>query len=541
MHSVNKSSKRIFSCILVLSLMLNILLTSGIFPVTVFAEEAPESTGIQTFYVDGVSREGADGLTPENAFQYVSQAYAQIPANNVKTTIVICKQLSLRNDPGLLWYGGDSNVGSTAAAACVWKKDEMNYMHPGEVVFTATVTDKIQFPSTFLLTGNTTFENIDSFDITSLYANYFNLHLGQGVRKDLKFATNVYLGTYADGWTLLNKQVSVNNVKFTMESNTTIYNLYGGGYSSQGSHKNNTTPYSFEMNIAGGTVDKLYIASSGYSENSSTVATPVSGATINISGNAVVNALNKTINYGTIAEGATVNAVLDLQDGQEVTMTVGEGLELGIIDSDNTAKDGSTADKAKLNITGTISAVAQDPNTQMRYLAVPNDDGTYSAHPFNLSIVQYGLNTMNGGAISLRVVMMANDEVAGRIDDYGLYSESEAYPDGRTQLLVNENEDNLPFTGNYVNVCIDLKDSLTTDNLSKTVTYSACMVIDEKPYYSTTTIDITPGVVLEQIAAGIQGGSIVLNADQIASIKGLMGGNSTIAGIFANCDCLKEA
>ena len=516
MYSNSKLSKRTISFALALFLVLNLVLVPGLFPATVFAEGEEPTGTTQVLYVDGKGSGDKDGRSKENALAYVSEAYAEIPNDNIKTTIVICGSVDMAKDPGLVKFTDTYNTEYT-----YYKRGENALMHSGEVVFTSNGSGSLTLPTRLALTGNTTFENIKIGNRAyQMYGNYFTLRIGEGV--DVSnwanlFADTLYLGTNASlfaHFDATSEKIKVRDVEFTMESGA-INKLYGGGSSDQG-WSNRQIAYNLEMNLMGGTVNNLYIASNGYNSDGHT---PVSDATVTIGG-AAVGELTKKTGNGTIT--GAVKLVLDLQ-GKDVAMTVGSGLELDIIDTANTKKDGTAAGKA--SVTGTVNTVSQDPNTQMRYLAVYDENTqTYSAHPFNLSIVQYGLDTIHG-EIALRVVMMANDDVAQKIDSYGVYSVTSQVP-----YSIGDS-----FEGNYVNVCVNLLESLSAENIDKTVTYSAYMSIDGKEYRSATEVKITPSLILTQIVAGIQNGTIGLNDGQEARIKALMETNTRVNEIFADC------
>lgn len=213
-----------------------------------------------------------------------------------------------------------------------------------------------------------------------------------------------------------------------------------------------------------------------------------------------------------IAPAAKAEESTVVQAQADGTMTVPEGkiLDLNgfdvivetnaplcVIDTKNTSRtgEGENVGTVKNNGTGAVVAVSQDPVTLMRYLALPNEDGTYSAHPFNLTISQLGLNTLKE-AICLRASFMANNKVIKEIKDHGIYI------GGRPETA----KENYPFTSNFIDAYADLTGSLEDDaalDVSKTA--KAYIKIGEEYIYSTNEANITP----RQVLKGLNNGTIV--------------------------------
>ena len=213
--------------------------------------------------------------------------------------------------------------------------------------------------------------------------------------------------------------------------------------------------------------------------------------------------------------------ILDL-NGKSVTVTVEEGKTLYVIDTANKNKDGETgAGKLTKNGTGMIETVSQAPDTKMRYLATENVDGTYSAHPFNLTISQLGLNTKKE-AICLRASFMANDKVIAVIDDYGFIVDGT----GHTA------KEKYPFAGNFINAYADLTGSLADDAaLDVQKTAKAYIKIGKETVYSTYEAKITPREVLK----GLNNDTTVAKAteNQRTSI-GTLAENAYLADLFTS-------
>lgn len=179
--------------------------------------------------------------------------------------------------------------------------------------------------------------------------------------------------------------------------------------------------------------------------------------------------------------------ILDL-NGFDVTVAVNEPLY--VIDTKNISATGEGEGIGTVKNTGTgeVVTVSQDPVTKMRYLAIMNENGTYSAHPFNMTISQLGLNTKKE-AICVRASFMANDKVK-KIIDYG-------FSIGGVDTSAKEK---YPFDGNFVNAYADLTDSLVSDTaLDKQKTAKAYVKIGNETIYSTNEAVITPREVLKGI------------------------------------------
>ena len=116
---------------------------------------------------------------------------------------------------------------------------------------------------------------------------------------------------------------------------------------------------------------------------------------------------------------ANADCTVDL-NGQTGVVINAEGYKVTLVDTANAkgAVDGSNAGSA--TVKGTVADWVQYDG--YKYLAVKNEDNTYSAHPFNITIDKYGVNT-HYSAVSIRVTVIANDVVAKLIDagEFGLH------------------------------------------------------------------------------------------------------------------------
>ena len=208
--------------------------------------------------------------------------------------------------------------------------------------------------------------------------------------------------------------------------------------------------------------------------------------------------------------------ILDL-NGFDVTVAVDDAL--CVIDSKNTAKtgEGENVGTVKNTGAGVIVAVSQDPATKMRYLAVENGDGTYSAHPFNMTISQLGLNTVKE-AICVRTSFMANDKVIALIEDYGI---SVGGVDASAK-------NSYPFAANMINAYADLTGSLASDAAIDTQkTAKAYVKIGGETVYSTYEANVTPREVLKTINKS----DVAPTDTQLAAILELAN-NSHLSNLF---------
>ena len=196
--------------------------------------------------------------------------------------------------------------------------------------------------------------------------------------------------------------------------------------------------------------------------------------------------------------------ILDL-NGKNVTVTVGEGETLYVIDTANNTKDG-TANAGTLtnNGTGSVAVTAQDPSTKMRYVAIKEGD-TYTVHPFNLTISQIGINTLAGEnndevAICLRPTYFANDKVVNSaITDYGVCTVVDGVPGNPVSAKAYYSIDGK----NLLHAYFDLTGSLSEDKIDKPNHYCAYMVVNGETVYSSSVAEVTPREVLKSLNGSV--------------------------------------
>ena len=192
--------------------------------------------------------------------------------------------------------------------------------------------------------------------------------------------------------------------------------------------------------------------------------------------------------------------ILDLKGCKDATVTFAVDAELKVIDTANTTKDGVTnAGTLKIIGNGSVATVSQDPAEKMRYVAIKEGD-TYSFHPFNLTFSKIGINTIAGEnndtvAICLRPTFFANDKAAKAITDFGICPVVEGEP-GEVITATKK----YSFEGkNLVHAYYDMSGSLDAEEIDKTKSFCAYVVINGKTVYSSYIAEITPREVLKTI------------------------------------------
>lgn len=305
MFSKHTLTKRMLSCVLVLSLVLNVLLSTGIIPLIAWAADESESIAQNgpVYYVAGANgSDENDGSSADKAFATLAKAYEEISAEAVDyttSTIVIC---------------GDVNMGDSTTTVATY----FQYIgeHEGEVVITSKYGGVdyreidpeagLSMSNSWVLLGDTKLENISiKKKANTVYANYYSLHFGKGVdvskADDKLFANTVILGTQSAMYYAMNEKFGAKDIVFTMESGA-IGTLYGTGNSDQGwknkaSHKD-YVPYNVNLNIMGGNITNLTAAANP-------AATPVANVTVTIGSEAVITNLmakNDTV----VVNGSTI-------------------------------------------------------------------------------------------------------------------------------------------------------------------------------------------------------------------------------------------
>ena len=116
-----------------------------------------------------------------------------------------------------------------------------------------------------------------------------------------------------------------------------------------------------------------------------------------------------------VAAGDTVN----LSGKKNVTINVTGDGAIYLVDTAN-LEDLTGAASGSATVNGAVAEYVQHDG--FKYLAIKAEDGTYSAHPFNLTVDKYGVNTAYS-AVSVRVTVIADNTVAALIDagEFGMH------------------------------------------------------------------------------------------------------------------------
>ncbi len=479
------------------------------------------------FYVDGVNGlDTNDGLSAEKPLKTLAAAYEKVTASTT-TYIVICGKVNL----------SESLVNASAA---VTKQTIGNanggIKHPGTVVLTSTYKD-VDYSltgaglslggETWDLMGNTVLENINITEkATSIAANYYSFYMGEGIGGEC-VADSVVLGF--NGAIMYNNgplKYRPKDITFTMKSGT-IGILYGTGLSNQGWDNRDTTdayvPINSTLNIEGGTItDRVYCAAAAVAS--------INNINLNIGGNAVVNKLQSKFTSASPIIHGEITCLIDLE-GKNVTTIINDNEfdKVYVIDTANNSASGEGAGTLTLaEGYDIVEKIAQDPVTKMRYAAIKSN-GVYTAHPFNLTFAQVGLNTKAGAkddevAICLRAMYLAGDKA--KPTDYGICRLNE----NDEWVEYSAKESAYSFDGkNLVNAFYNLSGAL--ENLDSTSSYRVYMVVNGVTVYSDAIVSITPRTVLTNINNQLLAGGYVSDT-QRTSLEALVESNPAVGEIL---------
>ncbi len=140
------------------------------------------------------------------------------------------------------------------------------------------------------------------------------------------------------------------------------------------------------------------------------------GETISVAAGDIVNLAGKTnVKINVTGSKDEENPVeVAIIDTSVVSATKGDG---------SPDLSGENPGTAIISGTGYYKVKDWEQYDGYKYLKVANRDGTYSFHPFNITIDKYGVNN-HYSAVSIRVTVIANDVVAKLIDagEFGLHN-----------------------------------------------------------------------------------------------------------------------
>lgn len=199
---------------------------------------------------------------------------------------------------------------------------------------------------------------------------------------------------------------------------------------------------------------------------------------------------------GAEAIEVTANCTVDLNGIQGVVINVAEGCTVNLVDSANLEKlDGTKSGSATVN--GAVAEWVQHTDN-FKYLAVKNGN-TYSAHPFNLTVDKYGVNT-HYSAVSVRVTVIADDTVAKLIDagEFGMHNYTAGIYAPHWKTFAGEDGE-IATNGLRAYYYLDgsFAENVLTNNLFATV--GAYIKIGNTTIESNTKVDIYPEAVLNTL------------------------------------------
>ncbi|MBE6926562.1 MAG: hypothetical protein E7461_06930 [Ruminococcaceae bacterium] len=214
---------------------------------------------------------------------------------------------------------------------------------------------------------------------------------------------------------------------------------------------------------------------------------------------------------------STAGQLLDLQ-GKELTVEIAEGIELSVIDSANTGLTGEGAGKLTFSDgnKGTVALEAEDEISR-RFLKVPNEDGSFSFHPFYLTVKRVGINT-NKSALCLQAMFVSNEIAQKAISTGIVYGDTELTSAAPTFGSFEFNE-------GVMYAYYDLIGSLASENTMKEErSFKAYISVGEETVYSKNTATVSPKSILERMNSDIS----VFSETQREKMVGMIAKNSQL-------------
>ncbi len=212
-----------------------------------------------------------------------------------------------------------------------------------------------------------------------------------------------------------------------------------------------------------------------------------------------------------ITEITDNNKVLNL-NGLDATISIKKGVTLTIVDTKFMEGDWDLTGNSAGTLTldegsgGTINAWAQF--NDYKYLAVKSENGTYSAHPFNIMVSSKGVNT-HSAKIIVGITVIADNVVADLIDkgEFGLHNTTLDNQPNHEEYDNRYAKHWAKFDGkNGLRVYFDLNNSLSKDVLTEdrsneygayikvNAGYDKEVIVDSK-----TTTTVTPTDILTDL------------------------------------------
>ena len=205
---------------------------------------------------------------------------------------------------------------------------------------------------------------------------------------------------------------------------------------------------------------------------------------------------------------------LNLNGKKNVIVEFVSDVELSVVDTAFIGANGTidfTGNSAgSLTIKGEGKIVPVTLYKGYRYLAV-NENGTYSFHPFNLTVSKIGISTY-ADTVTIRATFIANDVVKGLVKDYGLTN--------LTEGVSASAKENYGFGDVHgFHAYFDLKGSLDDGNLSEEKDFCAYITIGEQTVSSAQNVHIVPETVLERVGKAYNDYSAVVRDKFLNLIK----------------------
>ena len=197
----------------------------------------------------------------------------------------------------------------------------------------------------------------------------------------------------------------------------------------------------------------------------------------------------------TLQPGETLNitadAILDLA-GNSGSVHVADGVKLTVIDSANTGLSGEGAGKLTV-LSGEVAAEAEDAAGR-RFLKLQNADGTFSFHPFYVTIKQVGINTyMN--ALCVQAMFVANETAQQAITTGVVYGDGALTNTAPTY-------DYFSFEDGVMYAYFDLIGSLDSQAaMEKVKSFRAYITVGGETIYSKTIATVSPLETLNTVSA----------------------------------------
>ena len=197
----------------------------------------------------------------------------------------------------------------------------------------------------------------------------------------------------------------------------------------------------------------------------------------------------------TLQPGETLNitadAILDLA-GNSGSVHVADGVKLTVIDSANTGLSGEGAGKLTV-LSGEVAAEAEDASGR-RFLKLQNADGTFSFHPFYVTIKQVGINTyMN--ALCVQAMFVANEAAQQAITTGVVYGDGALTNAAPTYGAFS-------FEDGVMYAYFDLIGSLDSQAaMEKVKSFRAYITVGGETIYSKTIATVSPLETLNTVSA----------------------------------------